>query len=254
MQANNRIETIRDGERKYHEACYDNYKLFEAGSWLHKPVKTVMETLKQFEDYGELTVLDLGCGVGRNSIPLAESIKSRSGVGRNSIPLAESIKSRSGVVVCVDLLESALSKLKSYSREYGVSDNIESALSDIGNYEIAANQYDYIVAVSALEHVASEQQLVQVLGRMVSGTKANGINCIIMSTNIEEIEMDSGIQLEPLMELNMTTGKAEELLARAYKGWKVLYTTVKPLQFNIERDGSSVILKSDCVTYVVQEA
>ncbi|MCR8631311.1 class I SAM-dependent methyltransferase [Paenibacillus radicis (ex Xue et al. 2023)] len=229
MQANNRIETIRDGERKYHEACYDNYKLFEAGSWLHKPVKTVMETLKQFEEYGELTVLDLGCGVGRNSIPLAESIKSRS-----------------GVMVCVDLLESALSKLKSYSSEHGVSDYIETALSDIGNYEIAANQYDYIVAVSALEHVASEQQLVQVLGRMVHGTKANGINCIIMSTNIEEIEMDSGIQLEPLMELNMTTGKAEELLACAYKGWKVLYTTVKPLQFNIERNGSSVILKSDC--------
>jgi hypothetical protein len=43
----NRIKFIRNEERKYHEACYDNYKLFEEGSWLSKPVKTVMDTLTQ---------------------------------------------------------------------------------------------------------------------------------------------------------------------------------------------------------------
>ncbi|MDQ0876282.1 hypothetical protein QFZ77_004941 [Paenibacillus sp. V4I3] len=41
----NRIKIIRDEERKYHEACYDNYKLFEEGSWLSKPVKTVCQTI-----------------------------------------------------------------------------------------------------------------------------------------------------------------------------------------------------------------
>lgn len=42
-----RITKIRDEERKYHEACYENYKLFEEGSWLSKPVKTVMDQLKE---------------------------------------------------------------------------------------------------------------------------------------------------------------------------------------------------------------
>jgi hypothetical protein len=32
---NNRIKAIRDEERKYHDYCNENYKLFEAGSWLH---------------------------------------------------------------------------------------------------------------------------------------------------------------------------------------------------------------------------
>ncbi|QYR21304.1 methyltransferase [Paenibacillus sp. sptzw28] len=66
----NRIEKIRTEERNYHEACYENYKLFEAGSWLHKPVKTVMEYLAAFDDREYLSVLDLGSGVGRNSIPI----------------------------------------------------------------------------------------------------------------------------------------------------------------------------------------
>lgn len=35
----NRIEFIRKEEKKYHDYYYDNYKLFEEGSWLHKPVK-----------------------------------------------------------------------------------------------------------------------------------------------------------------------------------------------------------------------
>jgi 2-polyprenyl-3-methyl-5-hydroxy-6-metoxy-1,4-benzoquinol methylase len=63
----NKIDYIREEEKKYHEHCYDNYKLFEEGSWLHKPVKTVMDLFTYFDGKPELRVLDLGCGIGRNS-------------------------------------------------------------------------------------------------------------------------------------------------------------------------------------------
>lgn len=46
---NTRLSLIREEEKKYHEACYDQYKLFEEGSWLHKPVKTVMEYFSVIE-------------------------------------------------------------------------------------------------------------------------------------------------------------------------------------------------------------
>ncbi|MDF2963268.1 MAG: class SAM-dependent methyltransferase [Paenibacillus sp.] len=232
-----RIKRIRNEERTYHEACYERYRLFEAGSWLHKPVKTVLDTLTRFEHYKRLTALDLGCGVGRNSIPVAGTLKNRS-----------------GEVVCVDLLESALSKLESYSRQYGVSDYIRTQLSDIGDYPIAVNHFDLIIAVSALEHIASERQLIQVLDKMARGTKQNGINCIIMNTNPAEIDFITKIELEPLIELTMSTDKGMELLALAYEGWKVITEKVKPLQFNIDRNGRSILLKSDCITYVVQKA
>lgn len=55
-----RLELIRNEEKKYHDFCYENYKLFEKGSWLYKPVKTVMDLLPLFEDKTNLKVLDLG--------------------------------------------------------------------------------------------------------------------------------------------------------------------------------------------------
>lgn len=71
----NRINYIRHEEKKYHDLCYEQYKLFETGSWLYKPVKTVMNLMNYFEGRNNLQVLDLGSGVGRNSIPLAQKIK-----------------------------------------------------------------------------------------------------------------------------------------------------------------------------------
>ncbi|WP_258171215.1 bifunctional 2-polyprenyl-6-hydroxyphenol methylase/3-demethylubiquinol 3-O-methyltransferase UbiG [Paenibacillus sp. R14(2021)] len=133
-----RVAYIREQEKQYHDDCYARSKLFEPGSWLHKPVQTVMELLEAFDGNEELTVLDLGCGVGRNSIPIAECLMHRR-----------------GSVVCVDVLESAISGLTAYSREFGVDAFIRPVLSGIEAFEIEPGAYDYIVAVSALEHVCT---------------------------------------------------------------------------------------------------
>ena len=103
----NRIDYIRQEEKKYHDLCYEQYKLFEAGSWLFKPVKTVMDLMNHFDGQNNLQVLDLGSGVGRNSIPIAKN------------------KNTSGTVTCVDLLNSALTKLQIYSKEHDVFEVIK---------------------------------------------------------------------------------------------------------------------------------
>ncbi len=55
----NRINYIRHEEKKYHDLCYEQYKLFETGSWLYKPVKTVMDLIMDyFEGQNNLQVLD----------------------------------------------------------------------------------------------------------------------------------------------------------------------------------------------------
>ncbi|QGQ95459.1 class I SAM-dependent methyltransferase [Paenibacillus psychroresistens] len=231
-----RIVRIRAEERKYHEELYENNKLFESGSWLFKPVKTVMDNLVYFNSYEHITVLDLG-----------------SGIGRNSIPVAEAIRSRNGKVVCVDLIESALLKLRNNSLEYGVSEIIETLISDIGDYQIPNKAFDYIIAVSALEHVESELKFIEVLNRMAQGTIGEGINCIVINTNIQEIDILTGNELEPFMELNMTTIQTEQLLSEAYQGWSLVYTAMKPLEFVIERNNRKVLMKSDCLTYVVRK-
>lgn len=227
---------IRNEEKTYHDYCYENYRLFEEGSWLYKPVKTVIDLLPLFENNMNLTVLDLGCGVGRNSIPIAKAIQNKN-----------------GKVVCVDLLDSALNKLKQYSKEYRVEDLIETEKADIGNYEIRPNEFDLIVAVSSLEHVESEDTFDKVISEMTSGTKNNGINCIIVNTEVEEIDLETHIKLDAQMEINLSTEDIMNKLSNIYVGWEVLNKIVKPLEYNITRGEKHILLKTNAITYVVRK-
>ncbi|UOE94645.1 class I SAM-dependent methyltransferase [Alkalihalobacillus sp. LMS39] len=230
------IQRIRKEEKRYHEACYENYRLFEEGSWLHKPVKTVIDSFCMLPLNEKIKVLDLG-----------------SGVGRNSIPIAQNMVDREGDVVCVDILESALEKLKQYSKQYGVENKIKAIQSDIGTYSMGTNEYDFIVAVSCLEHVDSEQTLDNVLSRIEAATKGNGINCLIVNSELEEIDIQTNENLNPLIEVNLSTTEMLNKLQQAYYGWKLLQSTIKPLSFQINRDNKAVLLKTNAVTYVVQK-
>ncbi|MEW9184490.1 methyltransferase domain-containing protein [Bacillus mycoides] len=232
----NKIEFIRNEEKKYHDYCYDNYKLFEEGSWLHKPVKTVIDLIPLFKGKNDLSVLDLGSGVGRNSIPLAQAIK-KSG----------------GKVVCVDLLDSALQKLNQYSEEYEVKEIIQTEKADIGNYDIKPNNFDFIVAVSSLEHVQSEELFEKVIQRMADGTKYNGINCIIVNSEVEEININTNEKLNALMEINIPTKEMMNKLRKIYNGWEVLNIIIKPLEYKIIRNENPVLLKTNAITYVVRK-
>lgn len=231
-----RIEHIRSEEKKYHDFCYENYKLFEEGSWLYKPVQSIMQLLRLFNNKENIKVLDLGCGVGRNSIPIAKSIEDQN-----------------GLVTCVDLLDSAINKLEQYSVEHGVREIIQPVISDIESFEIQKQEYDFIVAVSSLEHVQSVEDFETVVKRMAEGTKMNGINCIIINTEVEEIDIEANAKLEALMEINLST---EEMLIKIkdiYLDWEVIETIIKPLEYNITRNEKSILLKTNAVTFIVKK-
>lgn len=236
MKTLSRIEIIRDKEKQYHDYCYDNYKLFAKGSWLYKPVKTVTDLLYLFNEKENVKVLDLGCGVGRNSIPIAEVIKRKN-----------------GKVVCVDLIDSALVKLRQYSKEYKVEGVILTEKADIGNYEIKRNHYDLIVAISSLEHVQSEIALDKTVRRMADGTQRNGINCIIVNSEVVEIDVETNEKLEALIEVNLSTEDMINKLSSLYIGWEVLKLDVKPLEYSIIRNEKPVLLKTNAITYVVRK-
>ncbi|EML9730638.1 TPA: class I SAM-dependent methyltransferase [Bacillus cereus] len=232
----NRIDYIRQEEKKYHDLCYEQYKLFEIGSWLYKPVKTVMDLMDHFEGQNNLQVLDLG-----------------SGVGRNSIPIAQKLRNTSGTVTCVDLLNSALTKLQTYSKEHDVFEVIKTEQAAIENYHIDSNAYDYIVAVSSLEHVKSKEDFKKVLHSMKQGTKNGGINCLIINSNIQEIDLKTNEELEALIEINLPTAEMIHLLKSIYKGWKEVKVEIKELAYNIVRNERHIQLKTNAITFVVQK-
>lgn len=55
------LQSIRENERKSHEELYSSEELYQEGSWLNKPIKTVLDILSLFEDYKELTTLFWRC-------------------------------------------------------------------------------------------------------------------------------------------------------------------------------------------------
>ncbi|MED2186709.1 class I SAM-dependent methyltransferase [Bacillus wiedmannii] len=232
----NRIDYIRNEEKKYHDLCYEQYKLFETGSWLYKPVKTVLDLMDYFEGQTNLQVLDLG-----------------SGVGRNSIPIAQKIKNASGTVTCVDLLDSALTKLQTYSKEHDVFEVIKTEQAAIENYYIAPNTYNYIVAVSSLEHVQSEEDFKKVLHSMKKGTKTGGINCFIINSNIQEIDLHTNEELVALIEINLPTEDMLHLLKSIYKEWQEIEIEIKELAYNIVRNERHIQLKTNAITFVFKK-
>ena len=56
---------------------------------------------------------------------------------------------------------------------------------------------------------------------MANGTKNNGINCLIVNSEDEEINLETNEKLEALMELNLSTEIMLNKLCSIYSGWEV---------------------------------
>ncbi|WP_254450653.1 class I SAM-dependent methyltransferase [Cohnella herbarum] len=169
----NKFIQARTEEIKYHESFYLESTLFEPGTWLARPVKIVLKMLDLLNN-PNIRILDLGCGVGRNSIPIAQIVKNLN-----------------GMITCVDLIPTAIDLLIENSRKYNVQDQIIAEVADAEEYLITPREFDYIVACSCLEHVSSVEALKMVVNRMITGTKDNGINAILMSTEVKEIDIET---------------------------------------------------------------
>ncbi|MVP00249.1 class I SAM-dependent methyltransferase [Paenibacillus lutrae] len=232
----NRLQHIRKEEKEYHEQYYEEHELYEEDSWIEEPDERMLDYIAKLQTGRPLKALDLGCGNGRNSIPLARELK---GDG--------------GRVTCVDLLDKALDQLKDYSVEYRVEDVIRTEQADISVYEVRPGEYDFILAASSLEHVRSETDLDHLLVRLREGTRDGGINYINMNTGIEEYDLTTGEKRETLIELVLTKEQALQKLRGSYDGWEELHASHKPIEFEINRGEAPVMMKADCVSFAVRK-
>ena len=235
-QMNDRLKEIRKAEAESHTEAYTNHALFSPGSWLAKPVKTVLDLLPLFEGYTEFHALDLGSGVGRNSIPVAQHFK--------DIPCR---------VDCVDILELAIEKLNENAQQYGVAGNIQGIISSIDDYEINADSYDLIMAVSALEHIASRAAFEKKLVEIRNGLRIGGVACLIVNSGVIEHDKATGEELPPQFEVNLPTCEMQHLLEQTFTGWQIIKHTVVHQKYDIPRENSVAELETDVVTYVLRK-
>jgi len=234
-KAANHFHHARLEEMKYHEKFYGETTLFQPGTWLSKPVKVVMDLLEEVI-LDNAKVLDLGCGVGRNSIPIAQRLQAFN-----------------GTVDCVDLLPIAIQKLMDHAEEYKVSDIIHAVTADAEYYEIQPDHYDYIVACSCLEHVTDIEAFKTVVSRMIEGTKADGINCILMSTEVREYHFDLNKEVDGIIELNLKTQEAIALLRDSYKGWDILIERHIPQTVVETKYGKDIEFRGNWLTFAARK-
>ncbi len=234
--AKERLKKIREAEKESHVSAYTQTELYTPGSWLQKPIKTVLDILPLFSDYKELRVLDLGGGVGRNCIPIAQ--------------IYHGIDCE---IECVDILDVAIEKLNENSRKYGIEKQIQGIISPIEHFVIKEEYYDFIMAVSALEHIDSESSLKKKLQEISMGLRAGGVVCLVMNSEVVEQDKESGEKLLPQFEVNLKTEELQKLLAEHFEGWQVLKQTVSKQRYDIPRENRIVDLSTDVVTYVARK-
>lgn len=231
----NRIESIREAERKSHTSIYTSAVLFEKGTWLSKPVKTVMDLLPLFSGKNKFRGLDLGCGIGRNCIPIAQYLKDTD-----------------CEIDCVDILDLAITQLRRYSEIYHISDKINGAVMPLEDFQIKPNHYDLILAVSSLEHVKSEVAFYNMLRTIEGGVCKGGIICFVISSDIIEIDKITQTRLIPQFEVNLSSEELKEAFEKIYSDWEVIKYTVKAQQYEIPRE-TAVCLSANVVTFAAQK-
>lgn len=230
------LRRIRQSERKSHEELYSSEELYKEGSWLNKPIKTVLDILPLFETYRELRVLDIG-----------------SGIGRNSIAIAQQYKNISCWVDCVDILELAIEKLRVNAEKHDVTHCIHGVVSAIEDYEISENTYDFVLAVSALEHIDSKESFAKKLGEIEKGIKKNGVICLVINSEVKEADKATGEPLPPQFEVNLPTEELQGMLEKEFKGWKILKSTVWEQKYDIPRECGICALETKVVTLVARK-
>lgn len=230
------LERIRKAERESHIEMYNNNELFTEGSWLARPVRTIMDLLPFYENYSCINVLDLGAGVGRNAIPIAERFSDRE-----------------CNVDCVDLLDIAIKKLLENSRRNGIEEHITGIVQTIDDFKIEKSAYDLIIAVSSLEHMDSKDSLERKLNEMKEGIRSNGIICIIMNSEVIEIKKETGEELAPQFEVNIKTEALMSMLDEVYGDWQCIKKNVVPQKYNIPRGDKIAELSTNVITHVVRK-
>lgn len=231
-----RLAHIRANEKMSHVAIYTNEKLYQSNTWLRKPIKTVQDICPLFNGYDKLQVLDLGCGIGRNCIYIAEKYKNIN-----------------CTVECVDLLGVAIEKLRQNAKEHNVSSHIIGIVKSIEEYDISVNAFDFIMAISALEHIDTEQSFIKKLFEIKNGLRKDGIVCLVINSDIKEINLDTQENLDAQFEVNLSTEKIQEYLNDIFSGWNILKYSVSKQEYDIPRDSIISHLYTKVVTYVARK-
>lgn len=226
---------IRQEEAFYHANHYQQFTLDSTNSWLGYPVKNLVDLgLSLSNATQSCRFLDLGCGVGRNSIPIVRGTANKL------------------VIDCVDILPDAIHLFSRSVNEMSIEQSFNFFTTDIGNFELRATTYDYIFSVSTLEHLASKTQLSTLLNTIKKATKKKGYVYLIINSDISEFLIEEQQLIPPFLEVNLSSTEINNLLLAIFSGWTVIDSEIKALAYKIERRIGLTEMRTSAITFIAQ--
>ena len=217
-----RAETIR-----YHQELFSGQSLSSA-SWLQQPSPLVMRALDWLAPTGELRVLDLGCGIGRHSLPIARCLGERCRI------------------VAVDLLPIAAHRLMELATVQQVAHCIQAVVADFEAYAFESSSLDFVVACSVLEHASSEAAFRRTLDRAANATRPGGLHALVIGT--DKVERTSCGQSSPaLVEFPLCRATALAHIEAVYAGWTILELSGGDFVVHESRQQQAYELHTHCV-------
>ena len=220
---------------RFHHEYYSSHALFEAGTWLEKPNSSVMELGSFLAGRDGVRALDLGAGVGRNSIPFVKLFGS-------------------GAVLCdcVEILPMAVEKLRENAKVFDVADRIAPICSTVSEYQIAPEVYDLVTAMSVLEHAYDRDTISNGIRTIQAGTKITGFNCLSFATDLTETDLDTGRALEPLISTRLSKEECRSLFSALYADWEIQKLDFSSFGEQLNRDGRTISWRANYCIFVAR--
>lgn len=216
------IEEIRQRTKQTHDEVYSREVLFDENSpsFIRTTEPFALEAVdKYLMDKQDVRVLDLG-----------------SGVGRIAIPIAQRIQDSGGRIVCVDIIDTAITKLNEYVEQYGLRESIEGIVSSAEDYTIEPESFDCIITFGVLAHLLSRKHIEQTLQKMKAGTKPGGINIIGLMTEPTDVFLDTHTEQPSTVEVYLSLEEGESLLRNQYADWEILSLERNPYEETSKRN------------------
>jgi len=176
-----------------------------------------------------------------------------SGVGRNAIPIAQMIGKSGGEIICVDYLDVAIDKLHEYIELYNVSKYITGIFSSLEDFVINPDDYDFIIAHSVLTHMENKEKMIQTMKDMAKVTKKNGFVYMYVITNHREFDRKTGKEQKLEDEVEIGFDEACSFLKNIYSGWTILALKKHPYEETFNRRGKEIRWNVDYLLFIAKK-
>jgi len=210
----------------YHQRLYARQQLYAEGSWLNEPAEEVMQALRLVPE--SAMVLDLGCGVGRHTIPAAQLNKVRG-------------------VIAVDSLPIAIEELRNNTRHYAVEDKVLPRLQRIESYSFPPRTFDAIIAFSALAHLSGPAAFDDCLERLHRSLRRTGFAILSIMADVSRCD-EKGATLPNGIEIPF---EAAGLTKRIAARFKIMHRAQNSFELDEEFEGRSSRLTGSFQHYLV---